>query len=141
MPEHAADDTTQTAPARRPSRRFRVVFCRFHAVGIIHRPPAYHHTNRGQASASLSMLTDEDRELDLIVFDRDETTLRRRLDGVEPGARAYAEGAVQAPRLTQRELPQFVAEIIFHTTSNGPGPAHTSHDQGPPTVASTTPDP
>lgn len=141
MPEPAKDNTAQTVPTRRPARRFRSLFCRFHAVGIIQRPPIYHRTNRGQASASLSMLTDEDRELDLIVFDRDETTLRRRLEGVEVGARAYAEGAVQAPRLTQRELPQFMAEIIFHTSSNGPGPAHTSHDQGPPTVASTTPDP
>lgn len=119
MPDRALDDPAHAAAARRPSRRFRVAFCRFHAVGTISRPPTYHRTNRGQASASLSMLTDEDRELDLIVFDRDETTLQRRLEGLDGGAKVYAEGAVQAPRLTQRELPQFVAEIIFHTTSNG----------------------
>lgn len=131
MPEHPVVDPARAAAIRRPSRRFRVAFCRFHAVGTINHPPTYHRTNRGQASASLSMLTDEDRELDLIVFDRDETTLRRRLEGLDPGAKVYAEGAVQAPRLTQRELPQFVAEVIFHTNSNGSGPTYTPHHQEP----------
>lgn len=134
MPEHALDDPAHAVAARRPSRRFRIAFCRFHAVGTINHPPTYHRTNRGQASASLSMLTDEERELDLIVFDRDETTLRRRLEGLDTGAKVYAEGAVQAPRLTQRELPQFVAEVIFHTNSNGSGPTHTPHHQESPAV-------
>lgn len=132
MPEHAENDPTHAAVTRRPSRRFRVAFCQFHAIGTINHPPTYHRTNRGQASASLSMLTDKDRELDLIVFDRDETTLRRRLEGLDPGAKVYAEGTVQAPRLTQRELPQFVADVIFHTNSNGPDPTYTPHHKEPP---------
>lgn len=132
--EHAVDDPAHAPQTRRPGRRFRVVFCRFYAIGVVHRPPTYHRTTRGQASASLSMLTNEDRELDLIVFDRDETTLRRRLEGLDAGAKVYAEGAVQAPRLTQRELPQFVAEVIFHTTSNGPDPARTLRPQETPAV-------
>lgn len=134
MPEHTVDDPTHATAARRPSRRFRVVFCRFHAVGTIFRPPTYHRSSRGQASASLSMLTDENRELDLIVFDRDETTLQRRLNGLDTGAKVYAEGAVQAPRLTQRELPQFVAEVIFHTNSNGSKLTRPPHHQESPAV-------
>lgn len=102
-------------------RRLRSLFCRFHAIGIVQRAPTYRRSRHGVPTASLSLLTDEDREIDLLVFDKDERRLRHRLSGLQPGARAYVEGDVQAPHVTQRELPQFVATLIFHTTSNGSG--------------------
>lgn len=119
-PDAPAQHTHAGATTPR-DRRLRSLFCRFHAVGIVQRAPTYHRSRHGVPTASLSMLTDEDRELDLLVFDKDERRLRHRLSGLQPGARAYAEGNVQAPHVAQRELPQFIATLIFHTTSNGSG--------------------
>jgi hypothetical protein len=122
-----SNDSTATSPTPAPERsrgrRFRSQFCRFHAIGTVNRPPTYARSRRGRASATLSILTGEDRDLDLIVFDRDEATLRHRLHGLQAGARVYVEGTVQAPRLSQRELPQFLAEVIFHTGDHAPAPA------------------
>jgi hypothetical protein len=122
-------DTSTDAPAQHTQagattprdRRLRSLFCRFHAVGTVQRTPAYHRSRHNVPTASLSLLTDDDRELDLLVFDKDEHRLRRRLSGLQLGARAYAEGDVQAPHVGQRELPQFIATLIFHTASNGSG--------------------
>jgi hypothetical protein len=127
--------TTQLNKGSQPrttARRFRSMFCRFHAIGAVTRGPEYNNSRRGQAAATLSIMTTEGRDLELIVFDRDHTTLRARLEGVTTGAKVYAEGTVQAPRIDRRELPQFFAEVIFHTARNGtidisspqPGTAH-----------------
>ena len=125
MPER----TPGTSPApvtnqhARPRGRLRSIFCRFHAIGRVNRLPTYNQTRRGQASAIFSIITDEDRDLDLLIFDRDEPTLRRRLDHLHAGDTIYVEGTVRAPRLFQRELPQFIADdIILQTTTNGQGP-------------------
>src|SRR5574337_2093936 len=98
-----AGATTPRASTTPRDRRLRSLFCRFHAVGIVQRAPTYHRSRHGVPTASLSLLTDEDRELDLLVFDKDERRLRHRLSGLQPGARAYAEGDVQAPHVAQRE--------------------------------------
>lgn len=127
--------TTRRASTRPQDRRLRSLFCRFHAIGIVQRAPTYHRSRHGVPTASLSLLTDSDRELDLLVFDKDERRLQRRLSGLQPGARAYAEGDVQAPHVAQRELPQFIATLIFHTTSNGSGPAVIPPDEASETFA------
>lgn len=125
MPEQTpgASPATITPRHLRPRPRLRSIFCRFHAIGRVNRLPTYNHTRRGQASAIFSIITDEDRDLDLLIFDRDEPTLRHRLDHLHAGATVYVEGTVRAPRLSQRELPQFIADdIILQSTTDGQGP-------------------
>ncbi len=129
MIEQQPAPVTSTTPRRR-GRRFHSLFCRFHALGSVNKPPVYHRSKRDRASAVLSILTGDDRDLDLLVFDRDEASLRQRLEGLQAGSGVYAEGSVQAPRLSQRELPQFVVDVIFHTNSNGRRPPQPQDQPG-----------
>ncbi len=121
--------TTGSTPqqARPKGRRFRSTLCEFYAVGFVTRAPQYAQTRRGQARATLAISTDDDRLLELIVLDRDESTLKTRLTGVTPGAMVFAQGTVRPPHADRQELPQFHAERIFRT-----GPNHQSPTTAPP---------
>lgn len=112
---------TQT-PARPRGRRFQSTLCQFHTIGFVTRAPEYARTRRDQARATLALTTGDDRILELVVLDRDETTLKTRLAGCTPGAMVFAQGTVRAPHANRQELPQFYAELIFRTAPNGGTP-------------------
>lgn len=117
------DPVAPTAQEARPEphgSRFEGAYCRFDALGMVLRPPEFARTRRGHVSARLSVAIGPDRDLDILVRDRDLPSLRARLHGAVPGALVLTWGYVHPPRLHHREHPNFFAHYI-RVVSNGAG--------------------
>lgn len=87
-------------------------FCQFTAIGVVVTPPTFSTTRNGKASATFAIRCQDDRILDLLMFDNDLPALTRRLHLVSPGATLHAQGAIRPPRPTHREFHIFIAERV-----------------------------
>jgi hypothetical protein len=118
MADAPAPAPPQQAPPAPAGSRAAQGYCHFHGTGSILRAPRYAQTRRGQGSAILGVATDDNRDLDLILRDRDIATLQNRLRGAVPGAIVTFQGQVHPPRFGMREAPQFQAQF-FQVVANG----------------------
>jgi hypothetical protein len=113
--------------AHQGPRRFGQLYANFHGVGLVLRDPRFTPNRRGGATASFSMVIGNNRDLDILVAGRDLPELERALQGVRAGVTVTIDGFIIAPRINQREVPQFYAE---HLTPHAP--ATDVPPQGPP---------
>ena len=58
------------------------------------------------------MVIGNNRDLDILVAGRDLPELERALQGVRAGVTVTIDGFIIAPRINQREVPQFYAEHL-----------------------------
>ena len=118
--------TTDTAPAppAAPShgghhgpRRFGQHYAHFNSVGVVLRDPRLVANRRGGATASFSVVIAHNRDLDILVAGRDLADVQGVVQGVRAGVTVTIDGFIIAPRINQREVPQFYAE---HVTAHAP---------------------
>jgi hypothetical protein len=109
----APSDTPPASPGgHQGPRRFGKLYANFHGVGLVLRDPRFTPNRRGGATASFSMVIGNNRDLDILVAGRDLPELERALQGVRAGVTVTIDGFIIAPRINQREVPQFYAEHL-----------------------------
>ncbi len=126
-PPAPSDRPPASRGAHHGPRRFGKLYANFHGVGLVLRDPRFTPNRRGGATASFSMVIGNHRDLDILVAGRDLPELEQALEGVRAGVTITIDGFIIAPRINQREVPQFYAE---HLTPHGP--AADATPQGPP---------